>query len=267
MEAARVAAERGHVVTLAEAESRLGGAIKLAMLAPTRANLGDITQWLEQEIYRLGVEVRRSTYLEAGEITGEGWDEVILATGSTPRMDGVQLSNPGEPIEGLEQPHVLSSHDLFAQSDRDFGEAAVVVDDTGHYEAVAAAEHLVTRGVAVTYVSRLAAFAPGVESALMTEPALERLSRGQFTHLARHRAIAIKAKEVVIGPTYLPSGSNQTHRVKADTVVLVSINRPNRDLMEPLKQAGVPVRLIGDASTPRHLVAAMREGHLAGAAV
>jgi hypothetical protein len=83
MEAARVAAERGHAVTLAEAESRLGGAIKLAMLAPTRANLGDITQWLEQEVYRLGVDVRRSTYVDADDIIGGGWDEVILATAWT----------------------------------------------------------------------------------------------------------------------------------------------------------------------------------------
>ena len=101
----------------------------------------------------------------------------------------------------------------------------------------------------------------------MTEPALERLSRGSFTHLARHRAIAIEQKEVVIGPTYLPKGSNQSHRVKADTVVFVSINRPNRDLLAPLQAAGVAVRLVGDANAPRYLTAAMREGHLAGAAV
>jgi 2,4-dienoyl-CoA reductase-like NADH-dependent reductase (Old Yellow Enzyme family)/thioredoxin reductase len=267
MEAARVAAERGHKVVLAEAEADLGGAIKLAMRAPTRANLGDITFWLEQEIYRLGVEVRRSAYLEAEDILAEGFDEVIIATGSRPRMDGVQLSNPGEPIEGIDQAHVISSHDLFAAPGADFGQDAVVIDDAGHYEAVAAAEQLILRGAAVTFVSRLPAFAPGVESALMTEPALERLSRGRFTHLARHRAIAIEDKAVVIGPTYLARGGNQTQRVKADTVVFVSINRPNRDLLAPLKAAGVSARLVGDANAPRYLTAAMREGHLAGAAV
>jgi 2,4-dienoyl-CoA reductase-like NADH-dependent reductase (Old Yellow Enzyme family) len=267
LEAARVAAERGHVVVLAEAQAELGGAIRLAMRAPTRANLGDLTFWLEQEVYRLGVEVRRSTWLEAEDILAERFDEVVLATGSTPRMDGVQLSNPGEPIEGIDRPHVLSSHDLFASPGRDFGQDAVVVDDSGHYEAIAAAEQLVVRGANVTYISRLAAFAPGVESALMTEPALERLSRGRFTHLARHRAIAIDDKEVVIGPTYLSKGSNQNHRVKADTVVFVSINQPNRELYGPLKAAGVSVRLVGDANAPRYLTAAMREGHLAGVAV
>jgi len=267
LEAARVAAERGHAVVLAEAQAELGGALRLAMRAPTRANLGDIVFWLEQEVYRLGVDVRRSTYLEANDIVCEGFDEVILATGSTPRMDGVQLSNPGEPIEGIDQPHVLSSQDLFANANGDFGLDAVVIDDAGHYEAIAAAEQLVVRGAAVTFVSRLPAFAPGVESALMTEPALERLSRGRFTHLARHRAIAIDGKEVVIGPTYLPKGSNQSHRVKADTVIFVSINQPNRDLFAPLQAAGLSVRLVGDANAPRYLTAAMREGHLAGAAV
>ncbi len=267
LEAARVAAERGHAVVLAEAESDLGGAIKLAMRAPTRANLGDITAWLEQEVYRLGVEVRRSTYLEAPDILAERFDEVILATGSAPRMDGVQLSNPGEPVEGIGRSHVLSSHDLFADPGRDFGHHAVVIDDAGHYEAVAAAEQLIMRGAEVTYVSRFPAFAPGVESALMTEPALERLSRGRFAHLARHRAIAVEVDTVVVGPTYQSTGGNQIQRVKADTVVFVSINRPNRELFAPLQAAGISVRLVGDASAPRYLTAAMREGHLAGAAV
>jgi 2,4-dienoyl-CoA reductase-like NADH-dependent reductase (Old Yellow Enzyme family)/thioredoxin reductase len=267
LEAARVAAERGHQVVLAEAQAALGGAIRLAMRAPTRANLGDIVFWLEQEVYRLGVEVRRSTYLEAEDIVGEGFDEVILATGATPRMDGVQLSNPGEPVEGMGRSHVLSSQDLFADPVRDFGQDAVVIDDVGHYEAVAVAEQLIVRGAAVTYVSRFPAFAPGVESALMTEPALERLSRGRFTHLARHRAIAIEDRTVVIGPTYLAKGANQVQRVKADTVVFVSINRPNRELLAPLKAAGLSARLVGDAHAPRYLTAAMREGHLAGAAV
>ena len=267
MEAARVAALRGHRVVLAEARADLGGAINLARRAPTRHGIGDITVWLEQEIYRLGVEVRLSSYLDAEDIIAEAANSVILATGSVPRMDGVQLSNPGEPIVGIDRPHVLSSHDLFGDERRELGETAVVIDDLGHYEAVAAADHLVTRGLSVTFVSRHPAFAPLVESALMTEPALQRLSRGRFTHLARTRALAVEDKEVVLGPTYLSPGANQTIRVAADTVIFVSANRPNRDLLEPLKAAGLAVRVIGDANSPRYLPAAMREGHLAGAAV
>lgn len=267
MEAARVAAIRGHHVVLAEAQADLGGAINLAKRAPTRHGIGDITAWLEQEIYRLGVEVRLSSYMDADDIIALAPDAVILATGSTPRMDGVQLSNPGEPIIGIDQPHVLSSHELFSDGHRELGETAVVIDDMGHYEAVAVADHLIMKGLSVTFVSRLPAFAPLVESALMTEPALQRLGRGRFTHLARTRVISIEKEEVVLGPTYLPTGSNQATRAPADTVVFVSANSPNRELLAPVRAAGLTARLIGDANTPRYLPAAIREGHMAGASV
>ena len=54
MEAARVAAIRGHKVILAEANPYLGGAIRAAGKVPTRHNLIDIVTWLEEEVYRLG---------------------------------------------------------------------------------------------------------------------------------------------------------------------------------------------------------------------
>src|SRR6185437_4065639 len=103
-----------------------------------------------------------------------------LATGASPRLDGIQASNPGEPIRGVERANVISANDLFAAVGRDWGRNAVVVDDVGHYEGIAAAEHLIAQGLAVTYVTRHTSFAPGVETALMTEPALQRLSRGSF---------------------------------------------------------------------------------------
>jgi hypothetical protein len=136
MEAARVAALRGHKVTLAEAGPNLGGAMIAAARAPTRHGMGDFTLWQEREIYRLGVEVRLSTYLEADDIGANEWDTIIVATGSVPRMDGVQNSNPGEPIEGIQQAHVISSSDLMLGSGPQLGQHAVVIDDAGHYEGL-----------------------------------------------------------------------------------------------------------------------------------
>ncbi|MFC4295884.1 FAD-dependent oxidoreductase [Novosphingobium tardum] len=265
MEAARVAARRGHHVVLAEAAPRLGGTISLAARAPTRAGLRDITEWLEQEVYRLGVEVRLSTYMDADDIAAEQADTVILATGASPRMDGVQLSNPGEAITGMDLPHVLSSTDLLAAPDRDFGKHAVVIDDLGHYEAVGAAEFLAARGATVTYLTRHTAFAPLMEPALMNEPALRRMDGAIDVHL-RTRAIAIDRESVLAGPTYLPAQSNASRRFRADTVVFVSHNRPNRDLAEALVARGIEARSIGDANTPRYLPAAIREGRIAGLA-
>ena len=267
MEAARVAALRGHRVVLAEAQADLGGCIRLAAMAPTRHGMGDITSWLEQEIYRLGVEVRLSSYLGLEDILAEAPDAVILATGSTPRMDGVQLSNPGEPIAGSEQPHVISSWDLFLDSSRPLPDSAVVIDDVGHYEGIAAAEHLLGKGVKVTYLSRHAAFAPLIEPALMTEPALQRLSRGPFVPLLRSRAVAIERDAVTVLPTYLASADHTPSRVEAGLVVLVSHNRANRELAAVLEPHGIPLQVVGDANSPRFLQTAIREGRMAGMAV
>jgi NADPH-dependent 2,4-dienoyl-CoA reductase/sulfur reductase-like enzyme len=266
MEAARVAALRGHNVVLAEAESDLGGAAKLAAAARTRAGIRDILVWLQDEVYRLGVDVRTSSYLDLDDILAEAPDKVILATGSMPRMDGIQLSNPGEPIQGFAQPHVLSSNDLFLSPNRPPAKSAVVIDDCGHYEAIACAEYLAERGAQVTFVTRHISFAPLVESALMTEPALRRLHEGKFALHTRMRALSIGPDHVVLAPTFLPANSNATISVPADTVVFVSRNRPSRDLADALRERGIAVSLVGDANAPRFLLAAIREGNQAGTA-
>jgi hypothetical protein len=115
------------------------------------ADIMDIVRNNEQFSVRHGPG---TTYAEAGDIFAEQPDAVIIATGSAPRMDGVQNSNPGEPIEGHQLPHVLSSHDVLAANRRWEGARVTVLDNTGHYEALGIAEHLVTDGAHVTFVSR-----------------------------------------------------------------------------------------------------------------
>jgi 2,4-dienoyl-CoA reductase-like NADH-dependent reductase (Old Yellow Enzyme family)/thioredoxin reductase len=267
MEAARVAAIRGHRVTLAEADSQLGGALRIAAMAPTRHSIGDILTWLEAEIYRLGVDVRLSTYMETEEVLAEGADAVIIATGSTARMDGLQGSHPGQPIHGFGQRHVISSTELFMTPPADLGRTAVVIDDVGHYEALAAAEHLVAEGVSVTYVTRLRGFAPAIQNALMNEPFLTRMQGKPFEYKIRTRAIAVEGRTVVVGPVHLTDDSADTEVLPAETVVFVSHNRPNRELHAGLDPRHPDVRLVGDANSPRFLETAIREGHIAGAAV
>ena len=267
MEAARVAALRGHRVTLAEAGSALGGSLLLASRAPTRATMKDYAIWLEEEIYRLGVEVRMSTYIDAADVGVENWDAVIVATGSTPRMDGIVISNPTEPAAGMEQRHVISSHELFVDTGRDLGRSAVVIDDSGHYEALAVAEYLAERGLEVNFVTRFAAVAPKMEAALMVEPALARLSLHRFAAHTRMRAISIGTDSVTISPAFLPATTNLTTTLPADTVIFVSLNRSNRALYDDLQDAVAALHIVGDANSARDLPAAVREGHLVGAQV
>lgn len=271
MEAARVAALRGHHVTLAEASIDLGGALRIAARAPQRHGIADIAVWLEQEVYRLGVDVRLSTYLSADDICGMAPDAVILATGSMPRMDGIQLSHPGEPIAGIDRPQVLSSWDLLLERPPRAVKSAVVIDDVGHYEGIAAAEHLVAQGAEVHFVTRHTAFAHQMEAALSAEPALQRLARGRFTLHLRTRALAIGHDDVELLPGFLPAGGPGAFRVPADRVVFISHNQPNRDLANELADAlagsGIALQVVGDANSPRFLPVAIREGRLAGMAV
>ena len=267
MEAARVAALRGHTVTLAEAADDLGGTLRIAARAPQRHGIADIAVWLEQEVYRLGVDVRLSTYLSADDIRSLAPDAVILATGSLPRMDGIQLSHPGEPIAGIARPHVLSSWDLLLERPPRPVKSAVVIDDVGHYEGIAAAEHLLAQGAEVHFVTRHAAFAHQMEAALSAEPALQRFARGRFTLHLRTRALAIGQNDVELLPAYLPAGGPGAFRVPAERVVFISHNAPNRELASELAASGIPLQVIGDANAPRFLPVAIREGRLAGMAV
>jgi NADPH-dependent 2,4-dienoyl-CoA reductase/sulfur reductase-like enzyme len=260
LEAARIAALCGHHVVLAEASAHLGGAINVAKRAPRLMNIGDATYWLECEVYRLGVEVRLNTFMDVDDVRAEQADHVILATGSLPRVDGVQIMNPGECVPGVSQPHVLSSVDLLTDPRRPLGTHALVLDDVGHYEAIAAAEYLIEHGIAVTYVTRLPAFAPTVSTFNRASAALSRLYRGDFTLLIRHHLVEVRPGECVVRPLQ----STKTQAVRADTVVLVTANEPLRDLYDALRDDPVGLSLVGDAASPRDLQVAIAEGHRAG---
>jgi 2,4-dienoyl-CoA reductase-like NADH-dependent reductase (Old Yellow Enzyme family)/thioredoxin reductase len=265
MEAARLAALHGHNVVLFEAQPSLGGAINLAKRAPKLATIGDITHWQEQEIYRLGVDIRLSTFAEANDVLAETPETIIIATGSLPRMDGLQAARPEAPVPGFDKPHVLSSHDVMLLPPGAFGASAVVFDDIGHYEAIAAAEQLITHGVKVTFVARHTSFAPQIEVIVRAGPALRRLRQGDFTLVVGGRLVEIADASCTLG--YLDG--EQTWNVPADTVVFISYNQAQSGLYRELgggtrAPKKFDLHLIGDANAPRDLLMAIREGHMAG---
>ncbi|MFA7441534.1 MAG: FAD-dependent oxidoreductase [Sphingomonadaceae bacterium] len=264
MEAARVAALKGHHVILAEAGSRLGGSINIARRAPRRIGIGDITDWLEREIYRLGVDIRPSTYVQAEDVAEWSPDVVIVATGSLPRMDGRQHLSPGYAATGMDRRHVVSSHELLLEnSNRDWGRHALVYDDSGHYEGIAAAEFLIDKGVAVTFVTGHASIAPKLESSLSVEPALERLAKGDFRPITYARLVAIEKETARVEFRY----GGQPIDVPADTLVFVSHNAGNRELLDALQDWRGTVIPVGDVRSPRYLQTAIREGHMAARSI
>jgi 2,4-dienoyl-CoA reductase-like NADH-dependent reductase (Old Yellow Enzyme family) len=260
LEAARVAALEGHRVILAEAAADLGGAVGVARRAPRRAGIGDIIDWLVAEVYRQGVDVRLGSYIEADDVLRLAPDVVIVATGSSPRLDGRQHLSPGQPAAGMDRRHVISSHDLLlAPADRDLGRTALVYDDAGHYEGVAAAEALIARGLSVTFATGHSRFAPGLEPALSADPALERLAKGDFRLMTYARLVAVEERQARLVQRF---GGPEV-QVPADTVVFVSHNACNRELLDALAGWSGRVIAAGDVQSPRYLQTAIREGHLA----
>jgi hypothetical protein len=259
MEAARIAALAGHQVVLAEATPALGGLTNLYRNAPRMGTIGDIVGWLEQEVYRLGIDVRLSTYMDASNIAADGAESVILAIGAELEPAPQQVLFPADSVQ-FEGAAPISPIELFSDRTIDRGRSALVVDEMGHYEAIACAEHLLDLGLAVTFVTRHKMFVPSIDIALRTQSALERLyAKGEFTLRTGSRVASIRAGSADIAPNYAAT----LETVPADTLVWVPIRPGQSDMIAALEAQGIHPIAIGDVVAGRNLQTAIREGHLA----
>jgi NADPH-dependent 2,4-dienoyl-CoA reductase/sulfur reductase-like enzyme len=149
LEAARVAAERGHAVVLFEATEKPGGQILLATRAPRRRELIGIVDWRMAQLARLGVDLRFSTYATAAEVLAEAPDIVVVATGGVPNTEILTTGND----------LVVSSWDI-ASGNAKPAPRALVFDDNGGHPGMQATEMLAEAGSAVEIVSPERFFAP-----------------------------------------------------------------------------------------------------------
>ncbi|MFW8632549.1 dimethylglycine demethylation protein DgcA [Vibrio natriegens] len=145
MEAARVAAERGHKVTLVEKASELGGQITIAAKAPQRDQMAGITRWLAMELDRLGVEVILETAANADMIRELKPDVCILATGGTPFIEQ-------NPDWGAEEGLVVSSWDIL-NGKVELGKNVLVYDTICEFSGMSAADYLTSKGSQVELVT------------------------------------------------------------------------------------------------------------------
>lgn len=141
MEAARVLAERGHRVILHEAQSVLGGQLRLAGKGQTRRNIIGVRDWLAAELDYLNVDIRLSSYVEAEDILADAPDLIVLATGGLPNegeFAGADLAvSSWDILEGAVQP---SGHVL-------------VLDETGDQPGAVLADMILQLGAQVTLVT------------------------------------------------------------------------------------------------------------------
>lgn len=145
LEAARVAAERGHDVTLVEKAEELGGQVTIAAKAPQRDQMAGITRWLAMEIERLGIDLRLGTEANVDMIRDLKPDVCILATGGTPFLSQ-------NPEWGAEEGLVVSTWDILNGSVEP-GKNVLIYDTICEFSGMSAADYLAAKGSLVELVT------------------------------------------------------------------------------------------------------------------
>jgi N-methyl-L-proline demethylase len=151
LEAARVAAERGHAVVLFEAADQPGGQVRLAARAKRRRELIGIVDWRMGRLQKFGVDLRFNTLAEAADVLAEAPDVVIVATGGLP--DGAVVEDGAD--------LVASSWDILTGDVKPAAEA-LLFDDNGAHPGLQAAEALAEAGTKLEIVTPERFFAPEI---------------------------------------------------------------------------------------------------------
>ncbi len=257
-EAARVAAERGHDVTLVEAAGQLGGQFRLAGLQPRRGQILDYIDWFERQLHRLGVDVRFNTPFFSEDVIEFGADAVILATGSLPSETGYQRGIPTrDELPGVDGQNVWHAEDVMNRS-ANLGESVLMMDDVGTWKGVGTALYLVEKGHAVSIVTPYPVVGREVTRTAADLPVREKLRQAGTRFYPESAVVEWRGASAVIAD--LLDGSET--EMPFDSLVLATVNVPVNDLELELRQQSTEfeILVIGDCLSPRQTPAATYEG-------
>jgi hypothetical protein len=257
LEAARVAALRGHRVTLLERGTELGGRLKTVHEVRHHEEMRNLLDYLVPQVRKAGVEIKTGVDATAERILAEAPDEVILATGAAPHapaLDG-DRSVPAVTADG--------TVDLMGKS----GRRVVIMDEDGYYWTTAVAESVMAQGrepVVVTRFFEIAREVPMVSRIAF----LRELDRNGGS--ARPNNYVARASN---GGVVLRHYLTEREEVIDDVAAVVWVGPANPTggaLAEDLRAAGLEgnqLRIVGDAFQPRRLANALTEAHAAARAI
>ncbi len=259
LEAAWVAAARGHEVTLLERAEELGGKIRLAALLPGRSELSAFADWRAGECERRGVEVRLGVIADAATVLALAPDAVIVATGGRASVSTPSKSHP-MPIAGSEQPWVLDHERGLLEADS-LGPRVVILDAIGHIEAIGLGHLLAERGREVTIVTPM--HSPLLLDAETMQKALPRAVRAGVRWRPNNAVVTIGDHEVTVADVM----SYAIETLPADHMVIRTHGVADDALYHSLVGAVPEVVRIGDAVVPRLADRAIFDGHQAARAL
>ena len=223
LEAARVAAERGHEVTVLEAADRPGGQVRLTALSMRRREMTSIIDWRMAECERLGVVMRFNNFADEDMALEGNPDVVIVATGGLPFTEVLEDDND----------LVASAWDILSGDVRP-GQNVLIYDDAGDHAALQAAETIAATGASVEVMTPDRVFSPEIMGMNLV-PYLRSLQQKDVTLTVawRLRSVTKAGNELLamIGTDY----TDATRERRYDQVIVNHGTRPLDDLYFALK--------------------------------
>ncbi len=251
LEAARVAALRGHAVDLYERDASLRGQVGIAAIGPGRGELGEVIRYLEVQAQKLGVRIHLGEEITVERVMAEQPEAVIVATGARAASRPFPATDTAWIVDDIQ---VLLGR-------AEVGRRVVIVDQTGLARAASAAEFLADQGREVIVVAEDMFVSPQLTAtqdlALWYQRAL---SKG-IKFLPQTLVRRIEGRKVVIADRF---SREERALEEVDTVVLALYRLPQQDLFLALKAHGFEVYQAGDSVAPRQISQAVLEGNRVG---
>jgi 2,4-dienoyl-CoA reductase-like NADH-dependent reductase (Old Yellow Enzyme family)/thioredoxin reductase len=252
MEAARVAALRGHHVYLADARRTIGGTPAVLALDPNRRNLRDHAAYFETQLRHLDVMLMLGNEVTAEELIEFAPDAVVVATGGRPLVPDVP---------GIDRASVVHALDVLRGAPT--APRVVVVGGLDkHLGPPTLAEFLADQGKDVELVSEQFDFAQGVEDGTRL-PLFQRLRTKGVRVSMLHKLCSVDEHAVVVADTF----TRQDRRIDGASVVLACGSVPDDRLARGLDGRVAEVHVVGDALAPRRMMHATLEGARAAMAI
>ena len=242
MQAAIVAAERGHDVVLFEKSDRLGGNLIAASGPAFKDEMKRFLDYLMRRVKALAIDVRLGASAEAAAVAAERPDNLVVAVGADPARPD---------IPGLQTANVAWAGDICADL-VDTGQRVVVAGGGGI--GCETALHLARKGKKVVVVEMLDEAALDFNF-INRSMLLDLLSEAEVEVQTGVTVVAVRDDGVTVA-----DGDGHSSEIKADTVVLALGMTPRQAGVEALKAAAPRVTVVGDCLKPRLIIDAVREG-------
>jgi 2,4-dienoyl-CoA reductase-like NADH-dependent reductase (Old Yellow Enzyme family)/thioredoxin reductase len=225
LEAARVAAERGHDVTVFEAAADPGGQVLLTSRSPRRREMIGIIDWRMSQCAARDVMFHFNTWAETGDVSALNPDVVIIATGGMPNTELFEQRG--------EQAHVVTAWDIISGDVKPAGKV-LIYDESGDHPALQAAEIAASAGAEVEIMTPDRTFSVDV-MAMNLVPYMRSLQDKDVTFTVTRRLMGVARNGNQLTATIGTDYSDHTFDVDVDQVVVNYGTLPLDDLYFELK--------------------------------